>query len=108
MIGVLGSAALLFGLALLAAAEGQPQAAIGVALFMSGTAVLMREISARASDKDMIDDQAEALEDARDAAFKHHFAFLARRDLEDAAEAQHEANQRYWFERHGWRNEVNQ
>ena len=80
MIGILGSAALLVGLGLLASAEGQPQAAIGVALFMGGAALLMREVSARAAIEDARAAQVEALEDARDVAVKAHLEYLARLD----------------------------
>ena len=101
VIGILGSAALLVGLGLLASADGQPQAALGVALFMGGAALLMREVSARDAIEDARAAQVEALEDAREMAVKRHLAFLRQRDLEKAAEAQHDADLRYWSERHG-------
>ena len=108
VIGILGSAALLVGLGLLSTADGQPQAAIGVALFMGGAALLMREVSARGAIEDARVAQAEALEDRRSAAITEHLQWQRERDLERAADRQHEVDKRYWSDRHGWRSEVRQ
>ena len=96
MVGdaVIGAILALFGLALLSTADGQPQAALGVALFMGGAALLMREVSARGAIEDARAAQVEALEDARSAAITEHLQW------------QHEVDKRYWSDRHGWRSEV--
>lgn len=107
MIAILGSATLLIGLGVLAFAEAQPQAAIGVVLFVGGASVLAAQISKQEAIADARDAQEEALEDARDAEIKATLEFAAGRDLEREAELMHAANLRYWWQRHGWKLEAN-